>query len=296
MPKAEKGSIKDLAKKMKAKGLQRLRWYCQVCEKQMRDENGFKQHTQSEGHVRQMLVVGENPQKHISDFSRTFQHDFVQLLRSSHGTKKVHYNHFYQEYIANKQHLHMNGTRWSSLAEFCKHLGRCGIVKVEQTEKGYFLSWIDNSPDALARQEAIRKRDRLDKGDGEREKLLIQNQVERAHEQAGSRDSASNTSPSEFERREEKAIHFQLGKPPEEALSMANDGSMIKTLSLTLATKVQPKKGNVFAMAKRKAATEPAPKVEQQRVDAIRSLNTAEEMMLEEKRARERRERRQLIR
>jgi hypothetical protein len=25
-----------------AKGLQKLRWYCQMCQKQCRDENGFK--------------------------------------------------------------------------------------------------------------------------------------------------------------------------------------------------------------------------------------------------------------
>ena len=33
---------KAIAKKLKAKGLQKLRWYCQMCEKQCRDENGFK--------------------------------------------------------------------------------------------------------------------------------------------------------------------------------------------------------------------------------------------------------------
>jgi DNA/RNA-binding protein KIN17 len=33
---------KAIAKRLKAKGLQRLRWYCQMCEKQCRDENGFK--------------------------------------------------------------------------------------------------------------------------------------------------------------------------------------------------------------------------------------------------------------
>jgi hypothetical protein len=63
MPKAEVGSTKFLNNKLKSKGLQRLRWYCQVgenmpqlfapvtnrllqvCERQMRDENGFKMHT-----------------------------------------------------------------------------------------------------------------------------------------------------------------------------------------------------------------------------------------------------------
>jgi hypothetical protein len=77
---AEVGTPKYLANAMKAKGLQRLRWYCQVCEKQCRDENGFKCHTQSEGHLRQMLVVGESAGKHISDYSTQFQNEFVTLL------------------------------------------------------------------------------------------------------------------------------------------------------------------------------------------------------------------------
>lgn len=74
------GTPKYLANKMKSKGLQRLRWYCQVCQKQCRDANGFKCHTQSEAHLRQMLVVGENAGRHIADYSSQFQHDFVQLL------------------------------------------------------------------------------------------------------------------------------------------------------------------------------------------------------------------------
>jgi hypothetical protein len=33
-----------IANRIKAKGLQKLRWYCQLCQKQCRDENGFKCH------------------------------------------------------------------------------------------------------------------------------------------------------------------------------------------------------------------------------------------------------------
>ena len=70
MPKAEKGSIKDLANKMKSKGLQKLRWYCQMCQKQCRDENGFKCHTTSESHQRQLLLFAENPHKYLDEFSK----------------------------------------------------------------------------------------------------------------------------------------------------------------------------------------------------------------------------------
>ncbi|ORY81468.1 domain of Kin17 curved DNA-binding protein-domain-containing protein, partial [Protomyces lactucae-debilis] len=184
MPKAERGSTKDVANRMRSKGLQRLRFYCQVCEKQMRDGNGFKQHTNSEPHVRAMIAVGQNPARKIHDYSRQFKSDFLQLLRTSHGEKRVNANHFYQEYISKKDHIHMNSTHWKTLTEFIKSLGREGICRVDITDKGVFVAWIDNSPEALARQEAIRRKDRLDKGDEERTNALLSEQVKRAQEEA----------------------------------------------------------------------------------------------------------------
>ncbi|KAG5978766.1 hypothetical protein E4U55_005969 [Claviceps digitariae] len=182
MPKAEVGSTKHLANKLKSKGLQRLRWYCQVCEKQCRDANGFKMHTQSESHVRQMLVVGEDPKKYINQFSEDFLRDFLQLLKTGHGEKQVHMNQFYQEYIANKEHIHMNSTRWPSLTEFAKYLGKEGICRVEETEKGIHISWIDNSPEALKRQEALRRKEAQDQGDEQLEQRMIREQIRRAQQ------------------------------------------------------------------------------------------------------------------
>jgi DNA/RNA-binding protein KIN17 len=127
-----------------------------------------------------MLVVGEDPRRAINDFSNQFLKDFMQLLRTAHGEKKVNINHFYQEYIANKEHVHMNATKWPSLTEFAKYLGKEGRCRVEDTEKGLFISWIDDSPEALRRQDAIRKKERQDRGDEEREQRLIREQVERA--------------------------------------------------------------------------------------------------------------------
>lgn len=68
------------------------------------------------------------------------------------GTKRVKANNVYQEYIQDKFHLHMNSTRWVTLTEFIKHLGRSGIAHVDETEKGWFIAWIDRSPKALAKQ------------------------------------------------------------------------------------------------------------------------------------------------
>lgn len=107
MGKAEAGSTKWVANKMKSKGLQRLRWWCEICQKQCRDANGFKCHVQSESHVRQVSVVGENPQKFIQNFSNDFQRDFLALLRTAHGEKWISVNRFYNEYIRDKEHVHM---------------------------------------------------------------------------------------------------------------------------------------------------------------------------------------------
>lgn len=178
----------------------------------MRDENGFKMHTQSESHVRQMLLVGEDPKKYINDYSNQFQRDFLQLLRTSHGEKSVHLNHFYQEYISNKEHVHMNSTKWPSLTEFAKFLGREGICRVEENDKGIHVAWVDNSPEALRRQDAIRKKERQDKGDEEREQMLIREQVRRAQMDAETRgDAELDDTERELKRAEGEKIKLSFG-------------------------------------------------------------------------------------
>ncbi|OMP89137.1 KIN17-like protein [Diplodia seriata] len=211
MGRAEVGSTKWQANKMKSKGLQRLRWYCQACEKQCRDENGFKCHTQSESHIRQLMIIGEDPRKAINDFSRQFEKDFLLLLRTAHGEKTTNLNHFYQEYIRNKEHIHMNATKWPSLTEFGKYLGREGICRVSEDEKGNGLcvSWIDNSPEALRRQDAIRKKERQEKGDEEREQRMIQEQVEKARAEAKV-DAERHDEETQLQRKDGEKIQLNL--------------------------------------------------------------------------------------
>jgi DNA/RNA-binding protein KIN17 len=196
----------------------------------MRDENGFKMHTQSESHVRQMLLVGEDPKKYITDYSNQFQRDFLQLLRTSHGEKKVHLNHFYQEYISNKEHIHMNSTKWPSLMEFAKYLGREGICRVEENDKGIHVSWVDNSPENLRRQDAIRKKERQDKGDEEREQILIREQVKRAQMENEGRGGEELDDPEkELKRQEGEKIKLSFGsKPTPKAESLTPSGADVK--------------------------------------------------------------------
>lgn len=90
----------------------------------------------------------------------------------------------------------MNSTKWKSLTQFAAYLGQEGICRVEQTEKGLFISWIDNSPETLRKREAVLKKERQDRGDEEREQRLIQEQIERARR---SREAESKAALAEAE-------------------------------------------------------------------------------------------------
>ncbi|KAL5116532.1 hypothetical protein ACEQ8H_005528 [Pleosporales sp. CAS-2024a] len=185
MPKAEAGSTKWVANKMKSVGLQRLRWWCEPCQKQCRDANGFKCHVQSEAHVRQMSVVGADPKKFINQYSNEFQRDFIALLRTAHGEKFIGANKFYNTYIAHKEHVHMNATKWSSLTEFTKYLGREGICHVKEDEKdGLMIAWKDTSAAAITRREEIAAQEAAEARSGASEDKILKKMAKRAQEEA----------------------------------------------------------------------------------------------------------------
>ncbi|KAJ7696670.1 domain of Kin17 curved DNA-binding protein-domain-containing protein [Mycena rosella] len=260
MPRAEVGTPKYVANKMKSKGLQRLRWYCQVCEKQCRDENGFKCHASSESHLRQMLVVGEHAGKHITNFSQQFQSEFVALLSRRFGTKRVRANQVYQEYISDKSHLHMNSTRWVTLTEFVKHLGRAGIARVDETEKGWFLAWIDSSPKALAKAEASLKKDRATTSDEQRERLLIAEQIERAAAESSAGPSTTPPVEEGLKRDEgaEKVVLSFSAKPAPAAPAAPALAFKANPLKPANPLKANPlKRPNVFKSAAASSASTP---------------------------------------
>ncbi|CAN9220756.1 unnamed protein product [Alternaria alternata] len=185
MGKAEAGSTKWVANKMKSKGLQRLRWWCEPCQKQCRDANGFKCHVQSESHVRNLQIVGEDPKKYIQGFSNDFQRDFVNLLRTAHNEKWIGVNKFYNEYIRDKEHVHMNATKWSSLTEFAKHLGREGICHVKEDEKdGLMIAWRDTSVAAVNRRNEIAEQEAAEARSGAGEDKMLKKMAKRAQEEA----------------------------------------------------------------------------------------------------------------
>uniref|UniRef100_A0AAQ4P7F2 DNA/RNA-binding protein KIN17 n=1 Tax=Gasterosteus aculeatus aculeatus TaxID=481459 RepID=A0AAQ4P7F2_GASAC len=209
MGKADFLSPKAIANRIKSKGLQKLRWYCQMCQKQCRDENGFKCHCMSESHQRQLLLASEDPNKFMDYFSDEFKNDFIELLSRRFGTKRVHNNIIYNEYISHREHVHMNSTKWETLTDFTKWLGREGLCKVDETPKGWYVQYIDRDPETIRRQEEQARKKKQDLDDEERSAKFIEEQVRRGR---GAKEVEETPVFTELKREsEEEKVAFNMG-------------------------------------------------------------------------------------
>ncbi|XP_070784747.1 DNA/RNA-binding protein KIN17 [Enoplosus armatus] len=235
MGKADFLSPKAIANRIKSKGLQKLRWYCQMCQKQCRDENGFKCHCMSESHQRQLLLASEDPNKFMDYFSDEFKSDFLELLSRRFGTKRVHNNIVYNEYISDREHVHMNSTQWETLTDFTKWLGREGFCKVDETPKGWYVQYIDRDPETIRRQEEQARKKKQDLDDEERSARFIEEQVRRGR---GGKETEETPVYTELKREsEEEKVAFNMGASTSVAgpsrLSSALGASALKAAAST---------------------------------------------------------------
>lgn len=206
----------------------------------------------------------------------------------------------------------MNSTKFGSLTELAKHLGREGICRVEETEKGIHISWIDKSPEALRRQDALRRKEAQDQGNEELEQRMIREQIKRAQAAAGN-DEEKEEDPEarELKRQEGERIKLSFGaKPaapetkalespaPDAATAEADTSKTEETttekgkepdtapakpsgfggISMKLAGKPQTK--NVFAQAKKNALSS-GPK-KPAKIEQPKKVSEAERIMKEE--------------
>lgn len=195
-----------------------------------------------------MLVVGENAGKHIDSFSQQFKNEFLLLLSRRYNTQRVRANQVYQEYIQDKHHLHMNATKWITLTEFVKYLGREGIVRVDENEKGFWIAWIDNSPKALQRQAEAQKRDRADMDEEQRQRKQLKEQIERARLQAEAREAAMAGGHDKFEglKREEagEKLTLSLGALVGSKAKSDEDQQAVKVEETATASSPKPDAGS----------------------------------------------------
>ena len=193
-------TAKYISKRMKARGLQKLRFYCQVCHKQCRDANGFNSHTKSSSHLHKILQVTEAD---IEKYTLQFQHDFLQSLKLNHGERYISANKFYNEFIQDRDHVHMNATRFTSLSNFVKYLSTNGLVRVKLEAFGHddddddegnrnsglagdihmgslLISYIDRSNEKVLHKQKIKELEATEKTEQEIRNYLLQRQIEKS--------------------------------------------------------------------------------------------------------------------
>lgn len=188
MAKAEFGTAKFLSNQLKAKGLQKLRLYCQVCQKQCRDENGFKSHIRSPFHMKNISKVSDSD---VEEYTRQFEEDFLRLLRLTHGEKEIGVNKFYNEFIQDKHHIHMNATKFTSLTKFIQHLSKEGKIKVRGLEdlldhevdpSQLAISYIDRSHQNVLRKAKMEELSKYHESEQAIRAKLLQRQIETCRE------------------------------------------------------------------------------------------------------------------
>ncbi|XP_044533680.1 DNA/RNA-binding protein KIN17 isoform X2 [Gracilinanus agilis] len=154
---------------------------------------------------------------------REFRNDFLELLRRRFGTKRVHNNIVYNEYISHREHIHMNATQWETLTDFTKWLGREGLCKVDETPKGWYIQYIDRDPETIRRQQEQEKKKKQDLDDEEKTAKFIEEQVRRGLE--GKEQECPVFTELSRENDEEK-VAFNLNK------GASTSGTSSKTSSL----------------------------------------------------------------
>lgn len=176
------GNAAYLNRQLKMRGLQKLRFYCQICRKQCRDENGFRSHCKSSYHQKRLSQTSE---KDLDDYSTLFEANFLRLLRLSHGEKKVEANKFYNEYIQDKEHIHMNATRFTSLTKFIQYLSKDGKIKVHDVEKvldemdtgRLLISYVDNSSNNIIRKKELEAHEENQKSEDDIKLKILDRQI-----------------------------------------------------------------------------------------------------------------------
>ncbi|KAE8616613.1 hypothetical protein XENTR_v10008844 [Xenopus tropicalis] len=219
----------------------------------------------SESHQRQLLLASENPQQFMDYFSDEFRTEFLELLRRRFGTKRVHNNIVYNEYISHREHVHMNATQWETLTDFTKWLGRAGYCKVDETPKGWYIQYIDRDPETIRKQQEQEKKKKQDLDDEERTAKFIEEQVKKGLEVT---EQNTPTYTELSRQNEEEKVAFNLNKGASTSGTATTKSSSLVSNAL--------KSAAVMGSVKRKDTSQVQPK-EKKKKSALDEIMEMEE-------------------
>lgn len=204
-----------------------------------------------------------------------FESAFLENLKRRHGTKRMRATVVYNEYIADKLHTHMNATQWTTLGTFVQYLGRTGKCTVDETEKGWYIQYIDRDPRALARQEELEKKHKSDLDHEERNRAFIERQLKIAQEVTKEHEDPDAHRPTKLQRTD-KDEKIKIGFATKASKDTGNDSrTSLSSSKLVL---------NVFG--NNEAVSSSSPTDRNRSVDDAgkRKRNAVDDIMAEEER------------
>ena len=143
----------------------------------------------------------------------------------------------------------MNATKWSSLTEFAKHLGREGICHVKEDEKdGLMIAWRDTSVAAVNRRNEIAEQEAAEARSGAGEDKMLKKMAKRAQAKRAAAQAAvqqqvtppaEGASPTEEKKADSPLDEQKPGDGKEDAEQPKADAAPVK-LSFGLKAKAAP--------------------------------------------------------
>ncbi|XP_049850074.1 DNA/RNA-binding protein KIN17-like [Schistocerca gregaria] len=157
----------------------------------------------------------------LDQYSREFEKTFMDLVRRRFRFKSILAKRVYNEFIQDREHVHMNATRWETLTEFVLYLGKAGLCEVTNTEQGLVIRYIDRDPARKASQEAMRMREKEELNAEQRRQKRLEAQMRAYKELYGEEGDAEAVAGEEEEDPE--------GSPPEKKVCPATESEEPKT-------------------------------------------------------------------
>merc|ERR1712226_337628 len=116
---------------------------------------------------------------------------FNDILRRQYNERRVHANVVYQQYISDKEHVHMNSTCWVTLTSYVKHLERTKRAVIDETEKGWYITWCEKSEEQKEREARDAKKNKMVKNDEELVQMYVNKQIEKAKAELGEEEEVN---------------------------------------------------------------------------------------------------------
>jgi DNA/RNA-binding protein KIN17 len=221
------------------------KYFCQMCNRQCRDKDGFNCHLKSDTHRINMEQVAENPDLYINNYSYEFQRGFLDILKRGYTNVWVSANKIYQEYITDKFATHLNATKWTTLTGFIKSMESKEKLEIKSNEKEVLIRHReDQKPDEkfLFQKKLLEQKNEEIKRNKELSKILS-----RANEEKNKESKNLN-----YTQNEDLCPEKNLSDSKDDKIESLVDHEKLKNISIQLKINKseeimkKPISGNIF--------------------------------------------------